>query len=117
MIIIAASLTFMVLSFLNSARGFQAANSALALAMSGYEDALLQLARNQNTNGSYCVPDIACGGGTASVSITSDSPQAGFATIVSSAKVLGRERAIQALVTISTSTSEIQPVSWQLITQ
>jgi len=45
-VLIAATLFFLVLSFINSTFGFQAANQAWGLALSGANDALLQLSRN-----------------------------------------------------------------------
>ena len=45
-VLIAATLFFLILSFLNSTFGFQAANQARGLAISGANDALLQLSRN-----------------------------------------------------------------------
>lgn len=45
-VLIAATLFFLVISFLNATFGFQAANQAWGLAISGANDALLQLVRN-----------------------------------------------------------------------
>lgn len=45
-VLIAATLFFLIISFINSTFGFQAANQAWGLALSGGNDALLQLSRN-----------------------------------------------------------------------
>ncbi len=45
-VLIAATLFFLVLSFINSSFGFQAANQAWGLAMSGINDAMVQLSRD-----------------------------------------------------------------------
>lgn len=45
-VLIAATLFFLVISFVNSTFGFQAANKAWGLVISGLDDGLLQISRN-----------------------------------------------------------------------
>jgi hypothetical protein len=114
MIVIAATLTFVVSTYLNATIGYRAANQALSIANSGIDDAVLQLTRNKDLlNGSYCVP-AACGSTSTLVTINQNTPQAGQVTITSDAKVNQKERKIKALVSVASS-SQITVISWQLL--
>lgn len=109
-----AGLAFLSSSFLNSGYGFQAANRALAVALAGVEDALMQLARNKDFSAAsaYTVP---VGSDSASVTVTQGSPVSGQATISSSALVSFRQRKIQAVVSIDSTTGKVSVLSWQLV--
>lgn len=115
MIIIGATLTFVIVSFLNSTYGFRDSSQALSIAQSGLEDAAIQLARNKDfTSAGYCVPDLGCGAGTATVSVTQNSPAAGQATIVSYAVTNNRQRRIRAVVSVASS-GKIDFLSWEIL--
>lgn len=112
MIIIGATLTFVIVSFLNSTYGFRDANQALSIAQSGVQDAVIQLTRNKDfSSAGYCVPDLACGAGTATVSVTQSSGQA---TIISYAVSNNRQRRIKAVASIS-STGQVDMLSWEIL--
>lgn len=116
MIIIGATLTFVVVSFLNSTYGFRDANQALALAESGVQDAMLQLARNKDfANAGYCVPNTGCGTGTATVVVTQNAPASGQVTIISSASTNNRQKKVRAIISIATSTGEVDLLSWEIL--
>ncbi len=106
-------MAFLVLSFLNSVTGFQMANRASALASAGIYDALLRFDRDKDlTSTSYNIPLDAY---TIDVTITQNSPVANQATILSSASVMGYLRRIQAIVSIVSSTGQIDLLSWTLL--
>jgi len=116
MIIVGATLTFIVVSFLNSTYGFRDANQALSLASSGVQDAVLQLTRNKDfSDAGYCVPDTSCGTGTATVAVTQNSPSSSQITIISSASFNIRQRRVRAIVSLATSTGEISVISWEIL--
>lgn len=112
---IGITVSVMASSFLNSGYGFQAANRAMAVATAGAEDALILLARNKDFSSvaPYSVP---VGNDTASVTVNQDSPLAGQAKIISSAIVSFRQRKIQVIASINSTTGEISIISWQLLT-
>lgn len=114
MIVIAATLTFVVSTYLNATIGYRSANQALSIASSGVDDAVLQLTRNKGFSSSgYCVP-ISCGATSTLVIVTSNTPQYGQATITSDAKINQKERKIRAVVSVASS-SQITIISWQLL--
>ncbi|MBI4085509.1 MAG: hypothetical protein HY432_03340 [Candidatus Liptonbacteria bacterium] len=101
--------------FINSGYGFQAANHAIALAYAGAEDALMKLARNKDFSSpsAYSVP---VGSESASVTVTQNSPTSGKATIVSTASYSFWQRKVQTIVSVNSTTSEINVISWQFLT-
>ncbi|MFH0890631.1 MAG: hypothetical protein V1856_01210 [Candidatus Liptonbacteria bacterium] len=105
------SMAFLVVSFINSGFGFQAANQALAAASAGASDAMMQLNRNKDfaTTG-YTVPVNSY---SASVTVSQNTPSVGQATIISESTVSRRKRKIQAVISVSSSTGRIDVVSWQ----
>ncbi len=106
-------MAFLVLSFLNSVTGFQMANRASALASAGIYDALLRFDRDKDlTSTSYSIPLDAY---AIDVTITQNSPVANQATILSSASVMGYLRRIQAIVSIVSSTGQIDLLSWTML--
>lgn len=114
------SLAMIALAFSDSTLGFQAANRALALARGGVADAELQLVRNKdftNTSG-YCVPAMVppCSSGYATVTVTQNSPAAGKVTVVSDATFNRRRRKVQVIYQVSSSTTQVVPVSQQELT-
>ncbi|MDO8515881.1 MAG: hypothetical protein Q7S28_01375 [bacterium] len=120
-VIIAVTIAFLALSFLNSSAGFQAANKALTIASGGIHDAILQLVRTNNGCGpvscgsSYCVPYPCVTGSTATVTITNPDPLAtDQAIIVSQATVSGYTRKLRAIVKIDSTTGIITLVSQQV---
>lgn len=112
---IGSTLAFLAASFLSSGYGFQAANRALAVASAGAEDGLIQLVRNKDFSATtaYSVP---VGSDSASVTVNQNAPAPGQATIVSSATVFFRQRKIQVIAAINSTTTKVDVVSWQLLT-
>jgi hypothetical protein len=103
---------FLVISFLNSSYGFQASNRALALASGGVEDAMLQLLRNKDFSGTYCVPLAPC---SAAVTVTQNSPSVGRVRITSSATVFLYTRQIEAVASLASSTGQLDLLTWRLL--
>lgn len=104
------ALAFIAISSVNTSYGFQNSESAEALATAGAEDALLQLDRNpslSNTTG-YTITLPA---GTATVTITQNSPSSGQIYILSSAAVSNQTRKIGVVVS-ETATGQTSVVSW-----
>ena len=109
---IGLTLAFFASSFIDTGYGYRSAVQAEAVATSGAQDALLQLNRNSgfsNTSG-YSIP---VGSSTAVVTVTQNSPSAGYATILSAATVSNRTKNISIVVAINATTSQIAIVSWQ----
>jgi len=108
-ITIAVGIAFLVLTFVNSSVGFEAANRALAIASAGANDGILRLTRNKDfSSGGYTV-DI--GSNSASVTVTQDSPVAGQVTIVSQATILYHKRKVQVVVSINDQ-GQATPIRW-----
>lgn len=112
---IGATLAFLAASFLSSGYGFQAANRALAVASAGAEDGLVKLVRNKDFSAptAYSVP---VGSDSANVTINQNAPVSGQATIVSSATIFFRQRKVQVVAAINSTTSKVDVVSWRLLT-
>ena len=105
------TMSFLATSFLEATYGFEAASRASVAAGSGIQDALLQLARNKDFNpGTYSIP---LGSATTTVTITRDSPVAGKITILSTSTINRYEQRLRAIVSISTSTGQVDLISWQ----
>lgn len=104
---------FLANSFIDTGYGLADSVSAEATAMSGAQDALLQLDRNANF--SYASPgySVAVGSSTTMVVVTQNSPSAGYITIVSTATVLQHTRAVDVVVSENTLTERMSVVSWQ----
>ncbi|MBU6500674.1 MAG: hypothetical protein KGJ89_03575 [Patescibacteria group bacterium] len=111
-VVIALSLAFFATSFVNSAYGFQAAQRAEAIASAGVYDAMIMLVREGSglTLSSSSVP---IGSDTATVTIVANSPATGESTITSYASVSQRQRTLTVIVSVSSSTGQVLPVSWQ----
>ncbi len=112
---IGVTVSLLAASFLNSGYGFRSANKAMALATAGAEDALLKLNRNKDFSAvsSYSVP---VNGDSASVTVNQNSPLTGEARIISTAVSFFQQRKIQVIVSISSSTGQVDVLSWQLLT-
>lgn len=112
---IGVTVSLLAASFLNSGYGFRSANKAMALATAGVEDALLKLNRNKDFSAvsSYSVP---VNGDSASVTVNQNSPLMGEARIISTAVSFFQQRKIQVIVSISSSTGQVDVLSWQLLT-
>lgn len=116
-IFVGVSLAFLAASFVGSSLGFQSAQKALAVASAGANDAVLQLIRNKDfsdTSG-YCVPAATppCPDGSATVTVTQNSPLLGEATITSRATMLRQQRKVKAVVSVDPETAQVNILSWQ----
>lgn len=125
---VGVGLAFLVISFANSAFGFQAANRALAIASAGANDALLRLARNGAfLNTGYCVTSgdpanddcdsgsakvIVCDGGNLSC-FDDGAAHPGLTRIISRANISNNKRQIEVVAAIS-STTQVSVISWKL---
>lgn len=106
---VGVTLAFLATSAVNNIYAYKAAARAQAVAQSGAEDALLQLARNvQFSTSSYAV---AVGSDTATVAVTQNS-SAGTATVLSTATVSGSTKKVQVVVATNATTSAMSVVSW-----
>ena len=110
-IMVAVSLAFLILSFINSGYGFRAANQALSAANGGVSDALMILARNKDYSGSYSLP---VGSYAANVTVSSN-PAIGQTTITSLASASRYQRKVQAIVAVNSSTGQTDLLSWTQI--
>lgn len=108
-LIMSVTLAVLVMSFLNSGYGFQAANRSLAAAQAGVQDAHLKLLRDNELTGTY---SFANGSSTANVTVTQDSPSAGKVTVVADATFSGYTRKVQAIFAVNATSSEVNLISW-----
>ena len=111
-VLMAVSLAFLILTFINAGYGFRAANQALAVSGGGVSDALLILERNKGYGGTYSLP---LGNYSANVTVTQN-PAAKQATIVSSAVVQGYQRKIQAVAAVDPASGQVDLLSWTALT-
>lgn len=110
---IGATLAFFANSFVDIGYGYQALSQAEAVANSGASDGLLHLNRGDLTYpASY---NVAVGSSTAAVTITKDSPSAGYYTILSVATISNRTRKVNVVAGYNATTSQTTVVSWQNI--
>ena len=111
MVIVGITMAVITATFIDAGYGIQASNAAEAAATAGAEDAYLQLVRNSTAPPSgYVVPN-----GTttsATVTISSNTPSAGFSTAVSMATVSGRTRKVQVVFAVNAATGQVSVVSW-----
>ena len=119
-VLIGLSLAFLAISFINSSFGFRSANKALAVASAGVNDVLLQLVRNKAfPSQSYCVPSPPptppCDKGSANVTVSQNIPSSGLVTIESQATSFASRRKIKVIVSISSTTTQVNLVSWELV--
>lgn len=105
------AVAFFASSFVDSSYGYQASAEAEAAAMSGAEDALLQLDRNANfATSSY---SLVVGSTTATINVAQNTPSTNFVSVSSTATVAGRVREISVILSKNSSTSQMTVVSWQ----
>jgi hypothetical protein len=118
-VLVAVTLAFLALTFINAGFGYEAAQRALAIASGGAQDALMQLSRNYNfANASgYCIPDqsLPCGSGAATVTVSQNSPSSGQATITSTGRSSLYARRIQVVVSVAATTGKVNVISWKLV--
>ena len=109
LVTVAAVLIVMVLSLTSAGYGFRAGQSAMAVAMGGVEDAMLQLVRNgQFSSAGYAVTtDV----GSATVAVTQNSPSAGYVTVLSIASISNATRKLSAVFAEDASTTQVNLVS------
>jgi hypothetical protein len=115
-LLVSITLSLVAINFLNSTFAFQSANKAMAEAMGGASDAILQLIRNpQFASGGYqvCLDFTNCTANSANVTVTQGSGQA---TIVSTATVSASQRKIQAVASIDPATGKINVASLTILT-
>ncbi len=116
-LLVSVTLSLVAINFLNSTFAFQSANKAMAEALGGANDALLQLVRNpQFANSGYkvCVDMTSnCTSDYATVVVTNPGGQA---TILSTATVFASQRKIQVLASINQTTGEVSLSSLTILT-
>lgn len=110
-VLVGVSLAFLIISFISSGYGFRVSNQALSAAAAGAEDAIIQVVRNKDFSSpsGYSVP---VGSWTADVTVTPNSPASGQDTIVSAAVISGYKRKIQVVISVVSSTGQVDVVSW-----
>lgn len=107
---IGLTLVFLVTSAIGNVYGYQSSVRARAVAASGADDALLQLARNvqfSNTSG-YTV---GVGSNAATVTVTQNAAS-GTVTILSTATVSQSTQKVQVIVATNATTSQVSVLSW-----
>src|SRR5258708_7786833 len=107
-------IAFLTVSFLDSGYGFQASEKAEAVASAGGNDAYLNLIRNSafaNTSG-YTV---AVTTGSATVTVTQNSPSAGLVSVLSASTIQNRTRKVQAVFSDNPANGQVTLVSWQAV--
>src|SRR5262249_34925926 len=103
-------IAFLALSAGDTGYCYGASVDAEAVAIFGGQGGVLPLHRKLYFfSGGYTLP---VGSSTASVMVTQNAPSSGFATIVSSATVVGRTRKISVVMSIATTTDQASVVSW-----
>jgi len=107
------AIAFFANSYIDTGYGYKALVQAEAAAISGANDAVLQVTRNESNLPSPDNYSLTVGSTTASVTITQNSPSSGFVTVLSTATVSSRTRKIQVVLAVNASTSQTSVVSWQ----
>lgn len=122
-VLIGATLTFLVISFINSAFGYQAANRALGVAMAGINDGLWQLSKDRALGGGVfqqglCDYYVYVGSDVARVQVFRKSGACGTgptnenqAWINSEATFMGRTRKIYVVASIDKVSGRVEIVS------
>ena len=111
-ILVGLLIVFFLNSSIDTSYGYQAATAADAAALSGAQDAFLQLQRNPAFATSYTV---SVGSTTASVTVTQNSPATNNVTILSTATVAFRARKVQIVAAKDPSTGVVTVLSEQMI--
>lgn len=108
------SIAIVTSSFVNSTYGYRLSQQSESVALAGVEDALLQLARNNQLNNTSGY-SLSVGSSTATVTVTQSSPSAGFTTILSQATVSQQTRKIKVIVSVNATTGQPSVVSWSAV--
>ncbi len=111
---VAVTISLVAVSFLNSVFAFRSANIAMAGAMSGAEDALMRLARDNSFSsvGGYTVPS-GCVAGCPTVTVTQGSGQV---IIISMATISLSTRKVRVVASVDQNTGQVSVASWTSIT-
>lgn len=109
----AVTITILVSGFLSSTAGFESANRALSIASAGINDAMLRLNRDKDFSSvsPYTLPIDSY---SAAVTVTQATPSAGHVTVLSVASINNYRRELRAVLTVSTSTGEVRPLTIEL---
>ncbi|MDE2019358.1 MAG: hypothetical protein KGJ13_03350 [Patescibacteria group bacterium] len=112
-IVVGATIAFITIAFIDSSYGLQAAGQANAAALSGVEDAALNLERyglawNPGPSNTYT---LSLPAGSATITFTPDSPTPDLATVVSAAVVQNRTQKIRAVFAVNPTTGQVALVS------
>lgn len=120
-VLIGTTLTFLVISFINTTFGYQAANRALGVAFAGVNDGLWKLSKDRNYgfSGGSCKYVLPVGSDSASVVIARKDGSCGVNKptnpneiwISSEANYLGRIRRINMVVSIDRVSGGVEVVS------
>ena len=108
---VSMTLAFLVASFSQSSMGFVRSNRALATASSGVHDATLRLLRDKDFSATTPYT-VTVGDYSASVTVTQASPLPDQVTVLSDAFVSFYERKVRAVFALSSSTGDLQLISW-----
>ncbi len=111
-IIIALTLAFLSISAISSNYAVRSADRAFSVASAGIQDATLKLIRNNDYNESY-VLDL--GGDLVNVQVTNTRNIDNQAVVTASSTVGSGRRAIQAVLSIVSSTGQVNVISWRQI--
>ena len=114
MMVIAAIVVYLAITFVNSGYGLQASEIAEAVATAGANDAFMRIERNSSFPSSTY--SVAVQNNTAMVTIAPYPLYpltAATVTVLSSATVGGRVRKINLVVSVSSSTGQSTMVSWR----
>jgi len=106
-ILIAATIAFLVFTFISSSLGFRAATRAQNVAAAGVDDALIRLIRNKDF-ASASPYALLLDGSSAAITVLRTQ---GKATIFSTASVAGYTRGIRAVASVDQATGEVNVVS------
>ena len=110
-LLVGLTLAFFSNSFIDVGYGYQASANAEGAAISGAQDAMLQLDRN-TASSSY---SILVGSTTAAITVTQNTPATNYITILSVATVSLRTRKVQVIMFKDPNTSQLTVTSWQEI--
>jgi hypothetical protein len=110
------TLAFLSFTFSGSSFGIIRGQQTLSVASAGADDAMLQLVRNKSfSSGGYSVP-IVLNGTTynATVAVTQNTPVSGQVTVVSTAAIGNHQRQIRIVLSVASTTGQIDQVSRQI---
>ena len=114
-ILVSISFVFVVVSLINSGYAYQSAQQASFAANSGVEDALLHISRDKDFDSSGYSFQV--GASSVTVSVASNTPALGEKSIIARAISGTNSRRVLAIVTVPTSTTALNILSWSEITQ